>query len=527
MATIRVKSANLLRRDTAANWSAKNPILREGEEGYETDTGKRKVGDGATEWNNLKYDSGIVDQTYTPDSENAQSGKAVAEATGKYNEQSYLTIKLDSLNFTDGYITKNGAVVSGTSYKYTERIAVQEGDIVKVHRGDNSSINYRFLCAYNNNVAVADLGAENSQEYIVPSGIDEIVITFSASLFTYGNPKVYIERKYTQLVDRHGKRIIKSSGAIIYPNTILEIANGINNKKNDVIDFYANLGTVVPTLHIGCGYNTNYGYWLEITDTTVKLYRQLNGTPSVLLEKTHGLTISKFIHIVIERPEAGIDTGVTITTASGVYKSDFRWSMGYCNGSVFVKSTVYIFDYTLVYSLRDTKHKVFVFGDSYTSIGDTTRYPKYLFENGFNEFLMSGFPGAKSQDEKTAFIELMKISKPQYIVWAMGMNDGDTSTEVNADWKSCFDYVKEYCESNGITPIFCTIPNVPNISHIYKNKIVKTSRCRFIDFADVVGANELGSSWYEGMLSTDNVHPTELGAKALACRFEIDAPEIL
>ena len=80
MATIRVKSANLLRRDTAANWSAKNPILREGEEGYETDTGKRKVGDGTTEWNNLKYDSGIVDQTYNPDSENAQSGKAVAEA---------------------------------------------------------------------------------------------------------------------------------------------------------------------------------------------------------------------------------------------------------------------------------------------------------------------------------------------------------------------------------------------------------------------------------------------------------------
>jgi hypothetical protein len=80
MAKIYCKSSYLLRRDTAENWSAKNPILREGEEGYETDTGRRKVGNGTTEWNNLKYDSGIVDQTYTPDSENAQSGKAVAEA---------------------------------------------------------------------------------------------------------------------------------------------------------------------------------------------------------------------------------------------------------------------------------------------------------------------------------------------------------------------------------------------------------------------------------------------------------------
>ena len=80
MAKIYCKSSYLLRRDTAANWRTKNPILREGEEGYETDTGKRKVGDGTTEWNNLKYDSGIVDQTYAPTSENAQSGKAVSEA---------------------------------------------------------------------------------------------------------------------------------------------------------------------------------------------------------------------------------------------------------------------------------------------------------------------------------------------------------------------------------------------------------------------------------------------------------------
>lgn len=80
MAKIYCKSSYLLRRDTAANWNTKNPILREGEEGYETDTGRRKVGNGTTEWNNLKYDSGIVDQTYSPTSENAQSGKAVAQA---------------------------------------------------------------------------------------------------------------------------------------------------------------------------------------------------------------------------------------------------------------------------------------------------------------------------------------------------------------------------------------------------------------------------------------------------------------
>lgn len=43
------------RRDTAANWTAANPTLASGEFGYETDTGKLKLGDGATAWNSLPY----------------------------------------------------------------------------------------------------------------------------------------------------------------------------------------------------------------------------------------------------------------------------------------------------------------------------------------------------------------------------------------------------------------------------------------------------------------------------------------
>jgi hypothetical protein len=44
-----------LRRGTAATWTADNPVLSSGEPGYETDTGKAKVGDGATAWNSLGY----------------------------------------------------------------------------------------------------------------------------------------------------------------------------------------------------------------------------------------------------------------------------------------------------------------------------------------------------------------------------------------------------------------------------------------------------------------------------------------
>ena len=45
----------LPRRGTEAEWSAANPVLAMGEEGYETDTTRWKRGDGVTAWNALAY----------------------------------------------------------------------------------------------------------------------------------------------------------------------------------------------------------------------------------------------------------------------------------------------------------------------------------------------------------------------------------------------------------------------------------------------------------------------------------------
>jgi hypothetical protein len=50
----------LIRRDTAAAWTAANPTLGSGELGGETDTGKLKLGDGSTAWNSLAYQAGVT-----------------------------------------------------------------------------------------------------------------------------------------------------------------------------------------------------------------------------------------------------------------------------------------------------------------------------------------------------------------------------------------------------------------------------------------------------------------------------------
>ena len=61
-----------LRRGTAAEWTAANPTLAEGELGLETDTSAYKIGDGSTAWASLSYASLPSTATTT--------GKAIAMA---------------------------------------------------------------------------------------------------------------------------------------------------------------------------------------------------------------------------------------------------------------------------------------------------------------------------------------------------------------------------------------------------------------------------------------------------------------
>ena len=56
-----IKHTYQFKRGTAKRWREMNPILRAGEPGLETDTGKLKVGDGFTPWIRLPY----IDRTLT------------------------------------------------------------------------------------------------------------------------------------------------------------------------------------------------------------------------------------------------------------------------------------------------------------------------------------------------------------------------------------------------------------------------------------------------------------------------------
>lgn len=79
-----------LRRDTASNWTTNNPTPASGEPCFETDTGKFKIGDGATAYNNLAYqgESGgsTPNNMVTTDTEQTIKGKKTFSRPDSSNE---------------------------------------------------------------------------------------------------------------------------------------------------------------------------------------------------------------------------------------------------------------------------------------------------------------------------------------------------------------------------------------------------------------------------------------------------------
>lgn len=61
----------IFKRLTAAEWTSQNPLLAEGEPGFESDTGKMKIGDGSTRWTSLAYQASLVINDDAEESENS------------------------------------------------------------------------------------------------------------------------------------------------------------------------------------------------------------------------------------------------------------------------------------------------------------------------------------------------------------------------------------------------------------------------------------------------------------------------
>lgn len=460
--------------------------------------------------------------------------------TGKYINPTWGTLSDNASYNTSGYIP----VEAGETYTYTHGVPVGTARLIN------------FLAAYDaNKNFMSGKGGSSLNTYTVPSGVSFVRFSATAQYFNASNGtcmfykgtsidsyheyfEPYVETQVSNdaldgnyingLIDAkidHFKTdygtTIKSEVASLSSDNALTLASYIDNEKNVVYEFLGYFSTF-DSLSIGHGYNITYGSYVTVDNTNITVYY---GNAQQQAQQAHGLEISEFLHVVVtQRQTAYAD--IEIITASGSYKLTGALWRG-CIGDIFARVGVSMTDCVFSVTFKDFNEDVFLFGDSYVTIGDPSKYVYYLNSNGYTHLMIDGYGGRNATNGLVSFENVIDIAVPKYAIWALGMNNSDSSSAINSNWVTATTSFLNACAEKGITPILATIPNTPTQLNTFKNAWVKSNGARYIDFAKAVGAESAGSQWFTGMLSSDNVHPTELGAKALYARFLSDVPEVI
>lgn len=512
-----------------------------------SDVGKmpkvKTVTDGkVTEW---EYDNASVelDDTLSVSGE-AADAKATGDAINDLSEittTEETTIKKITVapEYSTGFMAKNGQVLTGGSYndyRYTNKVSVLPGDkLYCIGSSGWETENTRVITAFSGNTADQSAGADPGIiPYTVPNGIDGIVITVSASAVSAG-ATYYIEREVTEIVPsmqpdveyliNHTEQIGPNGLTFAFDLDATETFTDPDEKSLDdmrgyTVSFFAHISSLTGEVRVVKGAGQPSGRTVIVDGTTIKYCYATNN--EAILTAEHGLTIKDYISLTID--VGYTEQSIRLCTNGG----DYLWQLTAFDanhGSLSVYTSLddlseCVFSYNC-YALQDEN---WLYGDSYFS-----GWPKNLYRYGYTNNMLNGYSGRNSINALKSFkTDLSFRHIPKRVIWCMGMNDKDGSTEPSSGWNHAISEVMRICEEKGIELILATIPNVPSsvTKNTIKNNIVRNSDYRYIDFAKAVSAND-DTAWYDGMLSQDNVHPTNEGSQALYSIAVATVPELL
>ena len=316
--------------------------------------------------------------------------------------------------------------------------------------------------------------------------------------------------------------ITKSAEVLKSGQTLLVDENTIINDKH--LTFRARLGSPLKgKITIAHGGDDKYASsFLIIDETNVRVVHMYAEQREVYCQP-HGMNIDEFLAVSIDVGYQSAD--INIMSMSDIFKiSDVDWAGR--NGSVNVKTDVDIYDVKVNWYCSGYKKPIYLFGDSYFNTRDPGRWPYYLHRDGYDSSLLIGYPGMGVDRGIIDFRMAMERGKAQFVVWCLGMNNGDTDGKINARWLEATEEVVATCKKKGINLVLSTIPSTPKVNNEEKNKWVRASGLRYIDFNSAVGADK-DVNWYSEMLYSDGIHPAKRGAEALYMQVLTDFPEIM
>lgn len=285
-------------------------------------------------------------------------------------------------------------------------------------------------------------------------------------------------------------------------------------KYDYVLTFSANV-TTFNSIKISRDLGTWTACYMIIDSTNFYIY----SGQSLVYQKAHELNITDRLSVSLIAKN-DLTAKVIVNTVGGSFtKDNLVW-----NGSKepfkvqSIGSTLTRCE--LKYMCNAIWYDIWGFGDSYFDM-----WVQNARALGFSNWLVDGYTGRGSIKALESLNMLLELRKPKVIAWFMGMNDPDTSTSVNENWLNTFNQVKTICKESNIDLWLCTIPNVPNRNNSLKNNIITSSNYRYINVNNAVGGN-VTSNWFDGLLSSDNVHPSELGRDRIANAVANAFPEL-
>ena len=309
-----------------------------------------------------------------------------------------------------------------------------------------------------------------------------------------------------------------------------------SKSRGETIAFRANVTTFSKILLGKCnsqtGFGSNYSSWLEIDNTNIVIKKNTGDTAKTI---AHGLTIQSVINVIIAGNDDGSvkiilsTVGNQFTTTVSLYGGDggnTAWqsnNAGYIrvksDGSTLTKCKLTIAN-------KHIRDPFWIFGASFDSTHDTTNWPYYAFQDGYEKYYINAIPGRGSEATYNDLLLALNLGTPKYLLWTMWGND--TAAELN----TYIHNVKAICDENGIVLIIVDRPNSTNASdYAAKKAVIDTyinAGVRYWDIADAVSSNPSdANSWYEGYLQDDGKHPTALGSKAMATQLFADVPEVM
>lgn len=433
--------------------------------------------------------------------------KAVIENSDKLT----VLLKVDD-GYENGYFSNDNVFVKHNNYNHTLYIDVQEGDIVtSVQNFDNQ---------YVKGVAFFDKNKQPIQDFqsgaVKTSPCDGyVVISYINDISdVVGNIKKSKNKVIESIFKKQDKKektsVISNYSLSIAASSYLSILDVPKTKNWYQLSAYFQIPNGMQRVRLLKGTSKYANGFVDIDSINVYEY----GNESTLVSTTpHKINFKDFVVIKVYNSAVFHKALLTIetnNTESEPYKQEIFW-----NGSGAIalenKGANAIEKVRISYGGTSYDRDIWIFGDSYTDM-----WPQYMYSQGYNNFSLDGETGRGSAAAFESLNLALKFGTPKQIVWMLGMNNPDNSDTVNAEWHSIYQDLQKLCINNGIELVLATIPNVPNRIHTFKNTIIRNSGLMYIDIAECVGANELNSSWFSGLLSSDNVHPYPKGKEVIA-----------